>query len=220
MSLTDERRKLKEMSKKDKIWYIWAYYKFHIIFAAIGLLVLFQVCAAIYSSSFTTIMHCIYLNNYNSDISFEPLEEGFGSYIGKNPKDMIIGESAFIAFDDQSTEYSYASMAKITALVSAKDLDVIIGDTASIDHYTSFGAFCSLESVLPEELLSSLSDRIYYAADPSGKKTAVALDISGTDFARESFLTQEPPLLGIISNSQHIEPSLDLIRYIFQTPAS
>lgn len=220
MSIATEREKLKEMSTKDKIWYIWEYYKFHIIFTVIGLFVLFQVGATIYSSSYNTLLHCIYLNSYNGDINFQPLEEGFGAYIGKDSKDLIVGESAFIALDDEATEYSYASMAKITAMVSAKELDVLIGDTASTDHYSEFGAFCDLEVTLPEDLLTALSDRLYYATDESGTRKAVAIDISNTDFADASLLSQDMPLLGIISNSQHTPCSLELIRYIFQIPAS
>lgn len=220
MSLATERKKLKEMSRKDKIWYIWEYYKFHILFSLIGLFLLIQVGTVMYSSSYTTLLHCMYLNSYGDEINLEPLEDGFGAYIEKGTKDIILGESAFISFDEEATEYSYASMAKISAMVSAQELDVLIGDTTSTDHYTTLGAFSDLEAILPEDLLASLSDRLYYATDEAGKKVAAAIDLSGTDFVKDSLLFQDKPLLGIISNSQRTPCALELIRYIFQTPAS
>ena len=38
----NEKRKLKEMSRQDKLWYIWEYYKFHIA-AVIGVIFLIYI---------------------------------------------------------------------------------------------------------------------------------------------------------------------------------
>ena len=47
----NEKRKLKEMSRQDKLWYIWEYYKFHIA-AVIGVIFLIYIIGtSIYNST-------------------------------------------------------------------------------------------------------------------------------------------------------------------------
>ena len=106
-------------------------------------------------------------------------------------------------------------MAKVSALVFSKDLDIIIGDTATVRHFASLDGYIDLEKDLSPELLSLVQDRLFYAAREDGSEYACAVDISNTPFAAEIHLGQNPPLLGIIINSTRRENADALIRYIF-----
>ncbi len=211
-----ERDKLKQMKRSDRIWYIWTYYKFH-IFAAVLVLVLIQVIASsLYHRSFKTALHCICVNSRSeTGIDADPLEKDFASWLGLGKKETIIMETAFISYDNAANNYSYANMAKISALVSTRDLDILICDTENLDHYAELDGFMDLEQGLSPEMLSLVQDRLYYCPGPDGSPHAYAVDISGTEFASRSRLTQTPPLFGIISNSERIQNTEALIRYIF-----
>ena len=52
------------------------------------------------------------------------------------------------------SQYSYASMAKIAALVSGGMLDIMIADEATIRHYETLDAYLDLSELLPKELCS------------------------------------------------------------------
>lgn len=211
-----ELEKLKAMSWKDRVWYIWAYYKVHMALAVAALLILQVVATSIYQSTFSTALYCIIINSQSSEeVNFAPLQEDFARYLGLGKKELINVESNFIAYGDNASELSYAILAKISALVFSKDLDVIIGDTDTIDHFATLNGYLDLEKELPPELLSLVQDRLFYAAGEDGAEYACAIDISGTSFASETHLGQEPPLLGIIINSDQREHTEALIRYIF-----
>ena len=159
----------------------------------------------------------MYLNSRGeSDINSEPIEKDFAEWMQFGKKELVVTETAFVSFGEKATEYSYAMMAKITALVMAHDLDVMIGDTTSTDHYASIGGFENLETILPPDVLALVQDRLYYAKDENGKEYACAIDLSGTEFAEVSNLSQDTPLLGLVAGSQRTDHSVALIRYIFE----
>lgn len=212
-----EKEKLRSMSGKDRAWYIWAYYKFHILAVIVAVVLVCNIGAAIYRSTFDTVLYCVYLNSRGTEgVNAAPLEQDFAAYLELDQKHSVTTESAFISFDDSATDYSYASMAKITALVASQELDVLIGDQASTDHYASLNAFMDLETSLSPELLALAEDRLYYAKGEDGTEYPCAIDLSGTGFAEESNLAQDTPLLGIIANTEHIDTAEALIRYIFE----
>lgn len=214
-----EREKFRAMGPKDRIWYVWAYYKFHMAAAIIAVFVIAVVGSAAYRSTFDTVLHCIYLNSRSETaLNTGPLEQDFASHIGLSRKELITTETAFISLGDQATEFSYASMAKISALVASKELDILIGDVESTKHYASLNAFVDLESPetgLSPDVLALVQDSLYYAPGEDGVPRAYAIDLSGTAFAQESDLAQDIPLFGIIANSERKDMVESLIRYIF-----
>ena len=52
--LHEEAAKLKEMSFKDKFWYIWEYYKFHILALILAVAALWTLGGILYRQTFTT----------------------------------------------------------------------------------------------------------------------------------------------------------------------
>lgn len=211
-----ELEKLKAMSWKDRAWYIWAYYKVHIALIIAALLILQVVATSLYRSTFHTALYCMIINSQSQEeIDLDPIQEGFAQYLSLGKKDLINAESNFITYGDNANELSYATMAKVSALIFSKDLDIIIGDTDTIRHFASLDGYIDLEKGLSPELLSLVQDRLFYAAREDGSEYACAIDISGTSFASDIHLGQDPPLLGIIINSDRRENADALIRYIF-----
>lgn len=211
-----ERQKMKDMSFQDKLWYIWEYYKFHIIGVFIGMMLLYVVGTSIYNSTIHPGLYCMIINNYSSqDLDTSVLEVDFHDYMGFGKKEPVYVESMFLTYGDSATEYTYASMAKISALVASRDLDVMIADKENIDHYASMDGLSDLKQVLPADVLAAVEDRLVYSAGSGGQSVAVALDISGTPFANTMHLSKDAAGLTLLDNSTHRDSSIALIRYIF-----
>lgn len=211
-----EREKLSSMSGKDRLWYIWAYYKFHMLGVLIAIGVIWSIGAALYQKSFDTALYCVYLNNRSEvELDTAPLEQGFSEYLELGAKELITTESTYISYGEDATEFSYASMAKITALVASKELDIIIGDRENIAHYASMDGMANLVEELPEDTLNMVRDHLIYLAGSDGAEYACGISLAGTWFAEESHLAQDPPILGLISNSTHKDTVIALLHYIF-----
>lgn len=214
----EEREKLKNMSLKDKLWYIWEYYKVHIIGVVVVLAVVISVSTTMYNNRFDTALYCVVVNNRTSEPGNETqvLEE-LREYLGLSDiREIVYDSSMFVSYGDNSmSELSYATMAKISALVASRDLDVMISDSENIDHYSLLGGVSDLEQVLPPDLYEQLKDRMYYAADENGVTHACAVSLEGTKFAEDMNLVMDPPLISLFSNSEHIDNGIALLHYIF-----
>lgn len=211
-----ERDKLKSMTWRDRLWYIWTYYKFHIaaVFVVIGMI--WAIGSAMYQKTFETAFYCVYLNNRSeAELDVAPLEQGFKEHMGFGEKQLITTESTYISYGEEASEFSYASMAKISALVAAKELDIMIGDQETMKHYTSMDGMVDLEAELPEDTLNLIRGRLIYATGADGAEHAYGVSLGGTWFAEESHLAQDPPILGIISNSTHKDTAVAFLHYIF-----
>lgn len=211
-----EKEKLKQMSRKDKIWYIWEYYKIHMLGVLILIAVIYTIGSGIYRSTFDTELYCLYLNNRSGEeLNTDILTVDFHEYMGFTEKQLITTESSFISYGEDTTELSYASMAKVSALVASKELDIMIGDTENFEHYATLGGSTDLEAELPADVLELVKDSLCYAVDDTGATHAYGIELNGTTFADDSNLSMDSIILSLVSNSNRKENSIALIRYIF-----
>ena len=213
-----ERRKLKDMSWRDRAWYVWEYYKFHILAVLLALGALFTIGSMIYRQSFTTRLSIAIINDRSGgNSSAAALEAGLREALDCGKKDVIeINEGLMVDFDEGATsQYGYATLAKISALVASKSLDVFIADQAAIDHYETISAYQNLEELLPPELYERVRDHVYSAADPEGKLQPVALSLADTDFGEMTGVLMDPPYLAVVQGSPRKEAALRMIRYLF-----
>ncbi len=212
-----ERQKLKAMSLQDKIWYIGEYYKFHIAVVVGIVFVLCIIGTSIYNSTIENSLYCIIINNQsNGELNYDVLTQEFHDHMGFGKKQEVHAESIYITYSDVVSEFSYASMAKISAMIASKELDILITDEENFERYSSMEGLADLEQALPEDLYSLLEDRLCYGTTDDGRTAAFAVDISGTEFTSRMGISLQPAYCGFISNSQNRDTAIALLRYIFE----
>ena len=220
--LHEEAAKLKEMSFKDKFWYIWEYYKFPIIGVIIAVFLVGSVGSAMYNNRFDTALSCAVLNRrYDSDALTvdQYFNEGFRAFIGLDENTKIdVDYSMSPTFDESAmNEYSYAELAKLTAMISSKGLDVMIGRPDVIDHYGEMDGFLNLEEALPPDLYEQVKDYLYPVTNAeTGQESFCGLRLEDTSFGEKTGLILDNPVLTVMSNSPHTDTAIQLIRYIFE----
>lgn len=219
-NLNSELEKLKHMSVKDKIWYILEYYKFHMIAIILFISMLWVIGSSIYRQSFTTRLTLAIVNDYSGgNSSIEPLENSLKDALGCGKKDLIeINSGLFINTDEpQASQYAYASMAKIAALSAGGNLDIIIADPQTIQHYGSQNAFLNLEDFLPEDLKDRAETEglFFYTDNGSDQSIAAAISLDPTDFSELTGAVIHSPYLAVVASSQHTEDTLRAIHWLF-----
>ncbi|ADL03150.1 hypothetical protein [Lacrimispora saccharolytica] len=220
-TLHEEGQKLRNMSATDRLWYIWEYYRIPIIIVIVAAVLISSIGSAVYNNRFETALSCVILNSSptgetdNVDAYFN---QGFRQYIElKEDAKIDVDYSMSPTFDESSmNEFTYAQLAKITAMISSKGLDVMIGKPDTIDHFGEMGGFIDLKVLLPADLYESWKDSLYFVTNQeTGEKIACGLLISSTDFSRKTGLVIDEPVLAVMSNSTHTDTALELIRYVF-----
>ena len=180
--------------------------------------VLSTIGTMIYRQTFTTRLSVAIINDRSAGASSSALlESELREYMGCGKKDLIeINEGLMVDFNEESTsQYGYATLAKISALVASKSLDVVIGDQSAIDHYETVSAYQNLEELLPPELYERVKDHIYRAKDGEGNLTPVALSLEDTALGEKTGIIMDPPYLAVIQGSPHKEAALQMIEYLF-----
>lgn len=220
-SLQEEKNKLKNMSLKDRLWYIWEYYKIPIIGTVVGVFLIFSIFSAVHNNRFETALSCVILNSQpdsEKDLVSEYFDQGFRQYLGLTDETKIdVDHSMSISFDNSNmTEFTYAELAKLSALISSKELDVMIAKKDSIDHFGEMGGFLDLKEVLPPDVYDQVKDQLYEVTNSeTGETIACGIKIGNTDFLKKTGLTMNDPILGIISNSTRTDTAVKLIRYVY-----
>lgn len=212
-----EKEKLKQMSARDKIWYIWEYYKFHLAALAVVICLISVIGNALYRQSFTTRLSIAVINDRSGDTgSMDPLEADLRRVLDCGKKDIIeINTGLMATYGDNVTEFGYATMAKISALVASRGLDVVIADRDSIDHYAGVDAFADLSELLPADLYDALAGEVYSAAGSEGQMIPAAVSLEGTRFYEITGIVMDPPYLAVIDGSPRKEAAVQMIRYLF-----
>lgn len=215
--VANEKEKFRQMSFSDKIWYIYEYYKFHLLGLAGIIMLCCIIGTSIYNSTRETMLYTVVINNPNGMYTnTEPLSTEFHTHMGFREKDNTVAETMFIHYGNEATEYSYASMGKISALIAAADLDFMLADDEAFGHFVQMDAFSDLEAALPADIWEAVQERaIYTQTMETGETIASAIDISGTPFAERCAINMEPAYLSIITNTVRMDNCIAMLRYMF-----
>ena len=127
-----EVRKIKAMSWPDRFAHIWAYYKPHMVVAAMIIGVCCLIGNIIYRSRFDTVLSIAILNCGAGDT--EGMAEDFKDYMqDEDPYHEIeIDSSLYFTGDDNA---DYTSVMKLTTLIGASSLDVILATEDQFERY-------------------------------------------------------------------------------------
>ena len=118
-----ERQKLRSMPPKDRAWYIWEYYKFHILALILAAAALWTLGSMLYRQTFTTRLSIAIVNDQAGGASSTAgLEANLRQALGFGKKDLIeINEGLSARFGQEGmSQFEYASLAKISALVARR----------------------------------------------------------------------------------------------------
>lgn len=197
-----EWEKIKSMSWKDRISHIWAYYKPHMAVGLMIILALSVIGQSIYRSQFETVLSVAILNAGAGDV--EAMAEDLKNYLGDEDKyhEISIDTSMFFTGDEQS---DYTSVMKITTLVGAQEIDVILATEDQFEKYKEMDAFLPMDELLTEEQKSAYGDRVsdYGIRVESSSK----LDEFGVTPGEDVYLA-------VLVYTEHVDYAKSFITYI------
>ncbi|MCR5719732.1 MAG: hypothetical protein K6F84_04125 [Lachnospiraceae bacterium] len=156
----EEREEIKNADFKTKLSYFWDYYKFHTLG---GLFVIIVLSIFIYEriTAKDTVLNVALCNTITGDSP--TVQEEFPKYAGINTKKEKISLDDSYAIDLEGTsQASVYSMQKLTAYVSASELDMMVGSVDVISYYAYQDDFMELDKVLPKEDRERPEGQLFY----------------------------------------------------------
>ncbi len=211
-----EKDKLKDMSFRNKISYLWEYYKFH---ALITLLVIGFAIYFIYhlvTPKVETELYAAIINNTISDEIWEQYQTEVSDYLKLDPKtqDVIMNPAFYL---NGSSEYAMNMQTALVTYVAAGDVDVMIAPESQFQQFTYKGFNDKLYDNLPTDLYSELTDYLYVTStDEDPEESAYGIYLTDTDLFSKNAENTDPYILGIITNSNHKNNAIEFIRMLFK----
>lgn len=220
-SLSDEIReqnaKLKGAPLKDKLMYFKDYYLLTTIAVIIIGAFVFSLGYTMLTAPRDTAFGAFFYND-TGDSSNTGLIDSFVAYMGIDTSKQNAYIDSSMTFSSDITDYnSYTELEKAMAVITAHELDVIVGDTDTIDYFAECEFLNDITAVLPEDLLKSYEDRLYYAEIGSSEQlTPVGVYVSDSPKLNEyHYYVDKEPIFSFIVNSNNIDTAIEFLRYLY-----
>ncbi len=229
--IKEQTGKLKNMDLKQKISYIWDYYKVHIMIAVV---VIFAVSSFIHDKA--TSKDCVFFvamlnSNVSSAVESDLFNDFAASLEDFDPEHetMTIDANYNIEGTDQ---VAYAFMQRILADYNVGNIDATIATRDAIEQFASYQAYADLKEILPADLFNDLEaagwDFIYNTyEDPATGKTytyPAAVNISSCPAIKKGFTDAEginvpyfdtECYYAISPNSLHTDTAVAFLSFLF-----
>ena len=116
--------------------------------------------------------------------------------------------------DMQNATSMIELMKQLGMLVSAKQLDFMIADPDSMKYLNEQELCGDLSQLLTEDMFAQVTDQlVYMKTGEEGVSTPVAIDISGTAFAK-AFISSKVTYVSFVANTERPESCQIFLQYI------
>ncbi len=207
---------LRRLKGRQRMHYIWDYYKVP-IFALALVVLLIAASALFWSDNKRTALSVVLVNAYQETAGTDPLFAELLAASGKDPEqEQIEVDANFkLRFDGATEEDGYTIQA-LAALFGMGGMDVFVANKEAFDPYVEKDGFENLELWLPPEVLKDNAHRLYRCTDTKGNEivAGVWMDESSPLLRRGYY--PEPVLLGIASQAKNIEMAVTITSLLLQ----
>lgn len=171
--INEQKKKFRDMTRKQKWTYFWDYYKFPAFLVILVLFFVVTFSRDYIESSKETLLYAAFIGA-NTMADYDQLSEDYAEYA-----DISLKEN-HVVFDSSvqpsSADYNavMASTQKMMAMVSSGMVDTALTSEEFFAPYIDAGYFMDLRTVLSKEQLNEYADALYYYTyDPEAdrKKT-------------------------------------------------
>ena len=209
--LQEEKDKFKEMTFAEKRWYIWEYYKFHIIGGIIGLYFITSLTHALFFS--TANNHHLYIAWSANHVSIEQMQaiEEVLNVIAIDYKDDVSVRSYTEVPDP---EMNMALRMRLMALMSSSDVDIIITHQDEAVMFYDQNFLLSFDNIVDDihaispDLYAVISERFLITDEiPSH----FMIDLANSPLLTSLGIPSENVYLGIIGNTTRLESVIEAI---------
>lgn len=224
-----EKKKFKNMDSKERVQYIWDYYKIPIIAGLLAFIFIFFLVRDIISNNRETHLYaCLINSNYAYDTDTNLINE-YVNYadIDTEAEQLTLDFSMRIDLD-AADQMSMAYQQKVMALFAAKEIDVMIGDEPIINSYAEVEAFRDLSELLPTDLAEELKEKgySYYTitdADGTDIPFGIYMEHCGrflSDGSMGTYPTDVTPVFTIAVDAPHPENAIEFLRFLISKDSS
>lgn len=214
--LIGKPKKFKDLNFREKINYIWDYFKWWILGTIAIIITLIITVPGILENHKEVQLYALFVNsNIQSQESTTIMDDYVeAANIDMNNKRIILDSTLYIDRDSTTTTTMENSQ-KLTVLFASNTIDVMISDEENFEFCCSQGAFMDLKELLPDDLYEKYSHKMMFAENPTTKEmTAYGIMMNESQILNDENAFSEVPVLSVAYTTEHKENAILFIRYL------
>lgn len=213
----EKKTNIRELNNKQKIQYIWDYYRWTILIVIA--LIFFLVSLIWHYATYKEPALDVIMVNSNMIYAEEfPEFDNFYKLAGLDPVDEPISVDASISFSSPENPVSdYYNTQNLSLRVAVGGNDIIFAPATIYDYYAASGSFLDLSAVLSKQELEKYADILVYTTDEeTGDTYPCGVTLSEDNWLLEKQYYSQPCCLGLFVNTDTTELSLDFFHYVLE----
>ena len=207
------REGLKNKSFKEKLDYIWSYYKIHIL--AI-LILLFFVVSYVSAQINRQDPYCniTYVGDYINVEELVPVKDKLNNILLNNNKHSVINFDSIILDDKSSTGVTMRQ--KLQVNIAAKQIDIAIVNKEFFEQNFSYNMFLNLESLNEFSTLPLSNHKLIEKTDSNGNNGTYGIYVNDLNILKDINFTTDDNILVIISNTEHKDAVVNILKTLLK----
>ena len=200
---------LKHLSFKEKLQYGWDYYRWVLVVIVIVAFAVVGISDIRRNMKRTTVLS-IAVPDVMQDDTQEDLQATFSEYIGGISEGEYIDITLLPLMLAQEDSFNAQITMKLTTIMAAGELDILVTNQVNYDSYSTQGAFYSMEELLETEVFAWYADRI----TPEGD----ALIIMESDIPKDWIVPEGESLyLSVLANSRRMDTTKRFVESVLES---
>ncbi len=222
-ALRQEKEKMRPLSFKQKLGYIWDYYRIPILIIATVVFVTVSLTSTLIKAhSGGKVVFGVGIVNdtiYGEDAS-ESLAGGFGEYLGLVRGKQKVEANSGYRVGEYGGEYAEITSILMMVDAGAGSLDAVICQSDVIDYFdlSDDTAWTDLRTFLSEERLAEFDGQLYYTTDFTGNTYPCGIFLKDSPVLANTTLSLKDPMVAFPAGAIHTEYLDDFVDYLFSQP--
>lgn len=210
--------KFHELSFRQKLSYIWDYYKWWFVFGIIVVTIGVYTIPSMIENHKEPVLYAAFVNTQIKNQESTTIMDDF---VKKEKIDMkgkrIVLDTSLIINRDRADQFSMQCNQKVLALFSAKTLDVMINDEENYQFYAEQGAFQSLEEILPKELFEKYKPYMLTCNSKDSDQTIYyGINIQTSKVLADEGAYIVEPIFSICTGASQPENAVKFLEYLME----
>ncbi|MCT4544758.1 MAG: hypothetical protein N4A63_14570 [Vallitalea sp.] len=212
------KEKFNELSRRQKVDYIWEYYKIHISAGIIAIIIIGSLLnTLVLNPPPKAAVSVNFMGKHLNSNNTQDIEDKLNSIIitkEMGNKKVFINLFNVMSGKNMDPQLDMATNTKFAANVSAKELDVLIIEKDKFLQLVSLGTMLPLDEILSVEELDKLGEKIIEGkGENDTKNIKYGIDVTNNEKVKSIMVGNDKKVMCVVSNSQRLEESLKVIKW-------
>lgn len=211
----EELRKLKKLSFKEKLQYIWDYYK-PVLAGIVVLLLIVKIGVDInQNNQIEKMLNVAVFNSIPMSEQSEVLVQEFEALKGYDGEKQVVNvDTNYQVGNNGNVQMEMASQVKMTVMIQSGDMDVILVPESAFESMAAIGFFADVREVLSEESQNAYKDGFTYGkTEEDTEEIPYGIRIDGSEKIKGMF-AEEEICLAFGANIKKTAVAEDFLKYL------